>query len=148
MFSGAISITLDSKGRLAIPTRYREIMLNGMICTISLHNCCLMLYPIEEWLLVEQKLAKLSTMNEVERRIVRLLLGHASEYMMDNSGRILINSTLRQYAQLDKHVMWVGQSNKFEIWNEEGWHQQIAEDIALIAGNFDNLSDSLKQLTI
>ncbi|WP_276895436.1 division/cell wall cluster transcriptional repressor MraZ [Frischella perrara] len=148
MFSGATSVSLDSKGRLAIPTRYREKMLEGMVCTIGLHDPCLMLYPMEEWVLIEQKLAKLSTMNEVERRIVRLLLGHASECVMDNSGRILIVNSLRQYAQLDKNIMFVGQSNKFEIWDEAKWHQQIEDDIAIISNDFTNLSENLKNLTI
>lgn len=148
MFSGATSVSLDSKGRLAIPTRYREKMLEGMVCTIGLYDPCLMLYPMEEWVLIEQKLAKLSTMNEVERRIVRLLLGHASECVMDNSGRILIVNSLRQYAQLDKNIMFVGQSNKFEIWDEARWHQQIEDDIAIISNDFTNLSENLKNLTI
>lgn len=148
MFSGAITVSLDSKGRLAIPTRYREVMLEGMVCTIGLHDPCLMLYPIEEWILIEQKLAKLSTMNEIERRIVRLLLGHASECSMDNAGRILISNTLRQYAQLDKNIMFVGQSNKFEIWDEAKWHQQINQDISMIAQDFANLSENLKHLTL
>lgn len=103
---------------------------------------------MEEWVLIEQKLAKLSTMNEVERRIVRLLLGHASECVMDNSGRILIVNSLRQYAQLDKNIMFVGQSNKFEIWDEARWHQQIEDDIAIISNDFTNLSENLKNLTI
>jgi len=148
MFSGAISINLDSKGRLAIPTRYRELLSEGLVCTIGLHHPCLMLYPISQWHQIEQKLAKLSSMIEVERRIARLLLGHATECPMDNSGRILLPMTLRQYAKLDKSTMFVGQSNKFEIWDETRWHKQIAEDIAAIPTDIGELSDNLKNLTI
>ncbi|WP_392552996.1 division/cell wall cluster transcriptional repressor MraZ [Orbus wheelerorum] len=148
MFSGAISINLDSKGRLAIPTRYRELLSEGLVCTIGLHHSCLMLYPIAQWHQIEQKLAKLSSMIEVERRIARLLLGHATECLMDNAGRILLPMTLRQYAKLDKSIMFVGQSNKFEIWDETIWHEQIAEDIAAIPADIGELSDNLKNLTI
>jgi len=148
MFSGAISINLDSKGRLAIPTRYREVLSTGLVCTIGLHHPCLMLYPLEQWQLIEQKLAKLSSMIEVERRIARLLLGHATECPMDNSGRILVPMTLRKYAKLDKSTMFVGQSNKFEIWDETIWYEQIAEDIAAIPADIGELSENLKHLTI
>lgn len=148
MFSGAISINLDNKGRIAIPTRYRDILSNGLVCTIGLHHPCLMLYPIEEWQQIQQKLATLSSMIEVERRISRLLLGHATECPMDSAGRILLPITLRQYAKLDKNTMFVGQSNKFEIWDEIRWHEQIAEDISSIPADIGELSESLKHLTI
>ncbi|RKS86935.1 division/cell wall cluster transcriptional repressor MraZ [Orbus hercynius] len=148
MFSGAVSINLDNKGRLAIPTRYRDVLSDGLVCTIGLHHPCLMLYPTDAWQLIEQKLAKLSSMIEVERRIARLLLGHASECPMDNAGRILIPTTLRQYAKLEKSTMFVGQSNKFEIWDETLWHTQIVEDIAAIPADIGELSENLKHLTI
>ncbi|XKM13077.1 division/cell wall cluster transcriptional repressor MraZ [Orbaceae bacterium ac157xtp] len=148
MFSGAISINLDSKGRLAIPTRYRELLSEGLVCTICLHNHCLMLYPQSEWQIIQHKLANLSSMIASERRIARLLLGHAVECPMDNSGRILLPATLRQYAKLEKSIMFVGQSNKFEIWNEHNWHQQIAEDLAAIELDLNDLSDNLKTLTL
>lgn len=148
MFSGAISINLDSKGRLAIPTRYRDVLSEGLVCTIGLHHPCLMLYPASEWEQIQQKLSKLSSMIEVERRIARLLLGHASECPMDSAGRILIPMILRQYAKLDKNSMFVGQSNKFEIWDEIKWHEQIAEDITAIPSDIGELSENLKNLTI
>lgn len=148
MLSGAISLNLDNKGRMAIPTRYREISSEGLVCTIGLYHPCLMLYPLIEWQQIENKLANLSSMIEVERRIVRLLLGHATECILDNTGRILIPTTLRQYAKLDKNIMLVGQSNKFEIWDATSWHLQIADDIAAISTDMDNLSNNLKRLII
>lgn len=147
MFSGATSVNLDSKGRLAIPTRYRDALLDGLVCTISIHHACLMLYPLCEWDVLQSKLAKLSSMIEAERRIARLILGHASECVLDNSGRILLPSTLRNFAKLEKSTMFVGQSNKFEIWSENIWHQQIADDIAALSINESELSDNLKNLT-
>lgn len=83
MFRGATLVNLDSKGRLSVPTRYREELLGNaagqMVCTIDIHHPCLLLYPLPEWEIIEHKLSRLSSMNPVERRVQRLLLGHASE---------------------------------------------------------------------
>ena len=133
MFRGALSLSLDSKGRLAIPTRYRDHLLNEclgqLICTIDIHQPCLLLYPLPQWEFIEQKLAGLSSMVPEERRIQRLLLGHAAECEMDSAGRILLPATLRSYAQLHKELMLVGQLDKFEIWDADAWQQQIQLDI-------------------
>lgn len=133
MFRGALSLSLDSKGRLAIPTRYRDHLLNEclgqLICTIDIHQPCLLLYPLPQWEFIERKLAGLSSMVPEERRIQRLLLGHAAECEMDSAGRILLPATLRSYAQLHKELMLVGQLNKFEIWDTDAWQQQIQLDI-------------------
>lgn len=105
-----------------MPTRYREQLLENaagqMVCTIDIHHPCLLLYPLPEWEIIEQKLSRLSSMNPVERRVQRLLLGHASECQMDGAGRLLIAPVLRQHAGLTKEVMLVGQFNKFELWDE------------------------------
>lgn len=148
MFSGATSVNLDSKGRMAIPTRYREFLSEGMVCTIGLYHYCLTLYSMSGWKRLEQQLSTLSTVIDAERRVKRLLLGYAIECPMDNSGRILLPSTLRTYAKLEKHIMFVGQSDKFEIWDEVIWQQQISDDIAVLSFGIENLSDNLKNLTI
>lgn len=133
MFRGANAINLDTKGRLAIPTKYRQSLLddcNGqLVCTVDTQQSCLLLYPLPEWEEIELKLSKLSSTNPQERRLQRLLLGYAMEGEMDKSGRILIAPTLRQHAALDKQIMLVGQLNKFEIWDADVWQKQISEDI-------------------
>ena len=133
MFRGANAINLYTKGRLAIPTRYRQSLLddcNGqLVCTVDNQQSCLLLYPLPEWEEIELKLIKLSSMIPAERRMQRLLLGHAAEGEMDKSGRILIPTPLRHHAKLSKEVMLVGQLNKFEIWDAETWAQQIEDDI-------------------
>ncbi len=142
MYRGASSITIDSKGRLAIPTKFRELLVaecqGEMICTIDIHQPCLLLYPLTEWEEVEAKLRKLSSMNPHERRVQRLLLGHASECKLDGNGRTLISGPLRNHASLHKNIMLVGQLNKFEIWDEATWQQQVEQDIELEnAGGFE-----------
>jgi len=133
MFRGANAINLDSKGRLTIPTRYRQSLLDDcqgqLVCTIDTSQNCLLLYPLPEWEEIELKLSKLSSTNPQERRLQRLLLGYAMEGEMDKSGRILLAPTLRQHAALDKQIMLVGQLNKFEIWGADVWQKQISEDI-------------------
>ncbi|GAA0497340.1 division/cell wall cluster transcriptional repressor MraZ [Tatumella terrea] len=151
MFRGATLVNLDGKGRIAVPTRYREILIGEsqgqMVCTIDLHQPCLLLYTLPEWEVIERKLSRLSTMNPAERRVQRLLLGHASECQMDNAGRLLLASTLRQHAGLQKEIMLVGQFNKFELWDEQTWYQQIREDIESESAQGE-LSERLQDLSL
>lgn len=152
MFRGATLVSLDSKGRFAVPIRYRQLLTERsqgqMVCTIDLHQPCLLLYPLPEWEIIEQKLSRLSSMDPAERRIQRLLLGHASECQMDNAGRLLLAVTLRQHVTLMKQVMLVGQFNKFELWDEQTWYQQVKEDIDAEQSAQAPLSERLKDLSL
>ena len=102
MLRGAHAISLDSKGRLAIPTRFRELLREEcdgqLVCTVDLFSACLLLYPLHEWLGIEKKLRALSSLNVQERRLQRILLGYASECELDAQGRVLIAQPLRQHA--------------------------------------------------
>jgi MraZ protein len=117
---------LDNKGRLAVPTKYRERLQEScagrLVVTIDLDRC-LLVYPLPVWDEVEQKLIQLSSTNRQARGLKRLLLGHAEECALDGQGRILIPAPLREFAQLDKQVVLVGQGNKFELWDEPRWYQ-------------------------
>ncbi|EMO5256419.1 TPA: division/cell wall cluster transcriptional repressor MraZ [Proteus mirabilis] len=152
MFRGATLVNLDSKGRITVPSRYRttlnEASEGQMVCTIDLNQLCLLLYTLPEWEKIELKLAALSSMNPAERRVQRLLLGHASECQMDSAGRLLLASTLRQHAGLTKEVMLVGQFNKFELWDEQVWYQQIKEDILAEQTSQEPLSTRLLDLSL
>nr|WP_297348142.1 division/cell wall cluster transcriptional repressor MraZ [uncultured Glaciecola sp.] len=152
MFRGANAINLDSKGRLTIPTRYRQSLLDDcqgqLVCTIDTSQNCLLLYPLPEWEEIELKLSKLSSTNPQERRLQRLLLGYAMEGEMDKSGRILIAPTLRQHAALDKQIMLVGQLNKFEIWDANVWQKQISEDIEIEKQGQFELTERLQDFSL
>ena len=152
MIRGATLVNLDSKGRFAVPVRYRDTLSaesqGQMVCTIDLHQPCLLLYTLPEWEIIERKLSRLSSMNPAERRVQRLLLGHASECQMDNAGRLLLANTLRQHARLTKEVMLVGQFNKFELWDEQTWYQQVKDDIDAEQSAQDPLSDRLQDLSL
>ncbi|MGP0938241.1 division/cell wall cluster transcriptional repressor MraZ, partial [Serratia sp. CY74664] len=112
------------------------------------HQPCLLLYPLPEWEIIEQKLSRLSSMNPAERRVQRLLLGHASECQMDSAGRLLLANTLRQHAGLTKEVMLVGQFNKFELWDEQTWYQQVKDDIDAEQSTQEPLSERLQDLSL
>ncbi|SDB17917.1 MraZ protein [Pseudidiomarina indica] len=152
MFRGATAVSLDEKGRLAIPAKYRKSLLldcdGQMVCTIDIKQPCLLLYPLPQWQIIEQKLTTLSSMNPAERRLQRLLLGHAEDCQMDKSGRILIAPTLRQHADLSKKIMMIGQLNKFELWSETAWHEQIAADMAAEQADDMALSERLQDFSI
>lgn len=130
MFRGVNALNLDSKGRLAIPTRYRDGLVrrcNGqMVLTVD-RDHCLLLYPLPDWEEIERKLVRLPGFNKQARRLQRLLIGHATECELDANGRILLPPPLREFANLLKAVVLIGQGNKFEIWNEDAWNARRAE---------------------
>ncbi|MCH7536527.1 MAG: division/cell wall cluster transcriptional repressor MraZ [Proteobacteria bacterium] len=130
MFRGASQVSLDAKGRMAIPTRYRERIATRcdgqMIVTVDKDHC-LLVYPLPDWEELERKLVRLPSMNKIARRIVRIMVGYATEVDMDANGRILVSRELRDFASIDKQAMLIGQGNKFELWDEEIWNQKRDE---------------------
>ena len=136
MFQGATELSLDAKGRLAIPTRHREALTpGGSGVVLTAHpDRCLLLYPRPAWEPIEARLMVLSSFNEPIRRLQRLLVGHAEDVEMDGAGRILVSLTLRRYAGLDHRVVLVGQGNKFELWDEARWEEQTTQAITFSAG--------------
>lgn len=126
MFRGINAINLDSKGRLAIPSRYREGLGESIVVTIDTEETCLLLYPVGEWQMIENSLQRLPSFNAAARRIQRLLIGHATDIHVDSNGRVLLPPLLRDYASLEKRVVLIGQGNKFEIWDEASWQSKRA----------------------
>ncbi|MFA7094897.1 MAG: division/cell wall cluster transcriptional repressor MraZ [Gammaproteobacteria bacterium] len=127
MFRGVNTINLDAKGRMAMPARYRdrlmEICEGQLVITVD-RDHCLLLYPLPEWEEIERKLVRLPSLNKQARRLQRLLIGHATECELDSHGRILLPPPLREFARLDKRLVLIGQGNKFEIWDETAWNEQ------------------------
>jgi MraZ protein len=129
MFRGVSALNLDSKGRLAIPTRYREALQRqseGRL-VVTVNNAtrderCLWLYPLPQWEEIERRLVALPSTGDAFQRIKRILIGHATDAELDGSGRVLLSQPLREFAGLDKRVVLIGQGNKFEVWNEDTWN--------------------------
>ena len=128
MFRGVNTLNLDAKGRLAIPTRYRDDLLRQsdgrMVVTANFAERCLWLYTLAEWEPIERKLVNLPSLDATAQRLKRILIGQATDVELDGSGRVLLTAPLRDYAELQKRVVLIGQGNKFEIWNEELWDAQ------------------------
>ena len=125
MFRGGTSLSLDIKGRMAMPTKYRDRlqeMCGGQLVITVDRDHCLLVYPLPEWEDIERKLVKLPSLNKQARRLQRLLIGHATECELDSAGRILLSPLLREFACIDKQVMLIGQGNKFELWDEATWN--------------------------
>lgn len=133
MFRGVTSLALDAKGRLAIPSRYRDSLVpvaGGSLVLTADPSRCLLLYPKASWDPIQARLMALSSFNARIRSLQRLLVGHADDVEVDSAGRILVPPALRRYASLDKRVVLVGQGQKFELWDEAQWQVETAQAIA------------------
>ena len=147
MFRGLNKISFDTKGRISIPTKYREELLKiskrKLICTIDL-DFCLLLYPHYSWLKIEQQIMKLPTLNTTSRKLQRLLVGHATDIEMDKSGRLLIPNELREFSMIKKEAMLIGQGNRFELWDYLRWtklrEKWLKSDKFSLPKEFDGLT--------
>lgn len=152
MFRGINAINIDGKGRLSVPTRYRNAcgMEDGasLVVTIDTEETCLLLYPAQNWQIIEDNLQKLPSFDATTRRIQRLLIGHATDVRLDSNGRILIPPVLRDYARLDKKILMVGQSNKFEIWAEDIWEDRRKQWLDDESTKLGQLPDELKTFNL
>ena len=121
MFQGISYQTMDQKGRIAIPTRFREVLNSGENGnTMVTHGIsCLMAFSMEFWNIVVEKAASLATFDQKSRDFIRLFIAPAMECAPDRQGRILIPSSLREYGGLEKEIVVAGMLKNFEIWNRE-----------------------------
>ena len=133
MFQGATELSLDAKGRLAVPTRHRDMLAagNGRVVLTAHPDGCLLLYPQLAWEPIRAKVQSLSSFDERARWWQRLLLGFAEELELDGSGRILISPALRKVANLQKQVTLVGQGSRFELWDTARWDEKLAQAMAM-----------------
>lgn len=151
MYRGVSTINLDSKGRMAVPTRYRDALVRqceGQLVLTVDRDHCLLLYPLPDWEEIERKLVRLPSFNKQARRLQRLLIGHATECELDSAGRILLPPPLREFASLDKTVVLIGQGNKFEVWDEAGWNSRRGEWLQADADEDGELPDELGSLSL
>ena len=150
-FRGINNISVDAKGRMAMPARYRERLLEScggrLIVTVD-RDHCLLVYPLPEWEIIEEKLNALPSLNKQARLLQRLLIGHATELDMDGQGRILLPAMLRDFAGLKKKAVLIGQGKKFEIWDEETWNESQEEWVAAVQADDGELPAALEDLSL
>ena len=128
---------MDAKGRIAMPTRYRDRLLDSsagrLVVTIHLQAKCLLIYPLPVWEEIEIQIQELPTLKAEVGRLQRLVLGYASDIELDGSGRMLLPNALRSHAQLDKKVVLVGQGKKLELWSEDLWNLERKSGLGMVA---------------
>ena len=142
---------MDAKGRLAMPARPREPLLsqcNGqLVVTIDTQSRCLFIYPLPEWEKIERKIQELPALKPAVKRFQRLVIGYATDLELDSSGRMLLPAPLREYAELEKKLVLVGQGKKLELWAEDMWlaeREQALEE----SGPQAELPEELMSLTL
>lgn len=139
MFMGEYNHTIDAKGRLIVPSKFRETLGDTFVVTKGLDGC-LFVYDTEEWGIFEEKLKSLPITNKEARQFVRFFLAGAAEVEVDKQGRILVPNVLREFAELNKDVVLIGVASRIEIWSKERFEGMAAyEDMDEIAEHMAEL---------
>lgn len=138
MFMGEYQHTIDDKGRMIIPSKFREDLGQSFVLTRGLDQCVFG-YPMDEWKQLEQKLKALPFTKKDARAFTRFFFSGATECDLDKQGRVNLSQPLRQYAKLDKECVVIGVSNRIEIWSKAIWEEYYQESEA----SFDDISESL-----
>lgn len=139
MFMSEYNHTIDAKGRLIIPSKFRELLGEEFVVTKGMDGC-LFVYANDDWNAFEQKLTSLPLINKEARKFARFFLAGAAQVELDKQGRILLPSNLREFAGLDKDVVLVGVGSRIEIWSKEQW-EDMNSDV-----DMDDISSSMESL--
>lgn len=143
MFRGRFEHSIDQKGRVSIPARFREILATQYDERLIITNFdqCLWAYPAPEWKKVEEKVAALPQFQPEVKAMQRFFISAASESPIDKQGRIMIPPTLREYAGLSKDCILVGMSQRIEIWAAERWSKIFADAETTLQDSIEKLSE-------
>lgn len=141
MFMGEYNHTIDTKGRLIIPAKFREALGEEFVLTKGLDGC-LSIYPMNEWETFEEKLKSLPLTNKNARAFSRFFVAGAASCELDKQGRILVPGTLREFAGLDKDVVLTGNITRIEIWSKEKWIENSNYD------NMDEIAEGMQDMGI
>ena len=145
MFMGEYNHSIDSKGRLIMPAKFREILGESFVVTKGLDGC-LFVYPDSEWKIFEDKLKTLPLTNKNARQFTRFFLAGAANCEVDKQGRILLPQVLREFAGLEKDVVLVGVASRIEIWSKKLWDESVNNydmDMDEVAEDMANLGFSI-----
>ncbi|MCI8515017.1 MAG: division/cell wall cluster transcriptional repressor MraZ [Lachnospiraceae bacterium] len=138
MFMGEYDHTIDGKGRLIVPAKFRDQLGDEFVVTKGLDGC-LFIYDNTEWAKLEEKIINLPLSNQNARKFSRLLLAGATLCEVDKQGRILLPAVLRKHANLEKDVALVGVGSRIEIWNKTAWDEMNEYDVDEMAVNMEGL---------
>lgn len=143
MFLGEYQHSLDAKGRITIPARFREELGEKFVATKGLDNC-IFLYPMEEWKTIEEKLRSLPFTRADVRSFARFFFSGASEMEIDRQGRTLIPVNLREYASIDRDLIIIGVGSRIEIWSATNWGRYTLE----AESSYEEIAESMVDLGI
>ncbi len=143
VFIGEFYHSLDNKGRLIIPSKFRESLGEKFVLTKGLDNC-LFVYPLAEWRNFEEKLKTLPLTSRDARAFVRFFFSGAAECELDKQGRILLPANLREYSAIEKDAVVIGVSTRVEIWSVEEWNRYSGDTIK----EYDKIAENMEQLGI
>ncbi|MCI8591207.1 MAG: division/cell wall cluster transcriptional repressor MraZ [Lachnospiraceae bacterium] len=141
MFMGEYSHSIDAKGRLIIPSKFREQLGEEFVLTKGLDGC-LSIYPMNEWQAFEEKLKALPLTNKNARTFSRFFVAGATSCELDRQGRVLIPATLREFAGLEKDVVLTGNITRIEIWSKAKWEENSNYD------DMDAIAESMQDMGI
>ena len=143
MFIGEHQHSLDEKGRLIIPSKFRDDLGYEFVMTKGLDNC-LFVYPKKEWQILEEKLKSLPLTNKDARAFIRFFFAGASECILDKQGRVLIPSNLREHSRLEKDAVIIGVSTRLEVWSKTEWENYNSDDNL----SYDSIAEKMAELGI
>ncbi|SHK38763.1 division/cell wall cluster transcriptional repressor MraZ [Paramaledivibacter caminithermalis] len=143
MFIGEYLYTIDKKGRINIPAKFREKLGESFFITKGLDNC-LFVFPESEWSVFQNKLKQLPLTNKNARAFVRLFFSGATQCSLDKQGRVTIPQNAREFSQLEKEVAIIGVSTRIEIWSKNNWDKY--NDTANIS--YDDIAEQMAELGI
>ncbi len=141
MFMGEYNHTIDTKGRLIIPARFREALGEEFVLTKGLDGC-LSIYPMDEWQSFEEKLKALPLTDKNARKFLRFFVAGATSCELDKQGRILIPGNLREFAGLEKDVVLTGNITRIEIWSKDKWIENSSYD------DMDDVASAMQDIGI
>ena len=141
MFMGEYNHTIDTKGRLIIPSKFRDELGDEFVVTKGLDGC-LFVFPNQAWQEFEEKLRALPLTNKSARQFSRFFVAGATPCELDKQGRILVPQTLREFAGLDKDVVLTGNLNRIEVWSKEKWNENCNYD------DMDSIAEGMQEMGI
>lgn len=143
MFRGRFDYSIDDKGRVSLPAKFREVLSTNYDerLIVTTFDQCLWAYPLTEWQAIEEKIAALPQFKSQVKALQRVFVSGAAECPLDKQGRIILPPNLREYGGLKKDVVFVGMTKRIEIWSKERWEAVFNESQSLIESATDDLAD-------
>ena len=152
MFRGINTVSVDAKNRIALPSKIRDLLrenhINDLVSTLNPWDRCIWLYPLHEWVRIEEKLSTLSDLDTETRRTKQIMRGYASDVSLDSNGRFVISSEMINLSSILDDAIILGQGNKIEIWDSRSWYDERDKWLDSVAGTNKTGNSTLNDLSL